>query len=309
MITSVCLNPSIDRTVQVQGFAVGATNRILREQSEGRGKGVNVALTASALGLQTCCTGLLGEDNARLILEPLERLGVRERFVRQRGAVRTNLKIQDVEHRAITELNEPGAPVQEEGLVAVAAQVEELAQKSEYLVLTGSLPPGCPASIYRMLMLRVAGSKCRCVLDASGASLTDGILGRPFLVKPNLQELEQAAGCKLTTLREIRTQALDFIAQGVQIVVVSMGAGGALLTDGRTTLYAPSLPVGVYSTVGAGDAMVAGLIRGFGEGMDLKEALRCGVAAAAAAVSSERGCLFERSAYEQLLSRVDVGRV
>ena len=102
MITSVCLNPSIDRTVQVQGFAVGATNRILREQSEGRGKGVNVALTASALGLQTCCTGLLGEDNARLILEPLERLGVRERFVRQRGAVRTNLKIQDVEHRTIT---------------------------------------------------------------------------------------------------------------------------------------------------------------------------------------------------------------
>lgn len=309
MITSVCLNPSIDRTVQVKGFAIGATNRISSEQSAGRGKGVNVALAAKNLGLETCCTGLLGEDNARLILAPFEKLGIRERFVRYDGAVRTNLKIQDEEKRSITELNEPGTPVDEKALIAVAARIEELAKESAYLVLTGSLPPDCPASIYRMLMLRVADSGCRCVLDASGACLADGILGKPFLVKPNLQELEQVSGKTLTTLREIRTEALRFIEQGTQIVVVSMGTGGALMTDGKTTLYAASLPVSVHSTVGAGDAMVAGLICGFEEGGELKEAFRCGVAAAAAAVSSPNGCLFERAQYDKLLNRVEIGRV
>lgn len=309
MITSVCLNPSIDRTVQVKGFTIGATNRITSETSAGRGKGVNVALAANNLGLDTSCTGLLGEDNARLVLEPLQKLGIHERFVRYQGAVRTNLKIQDEENRSITELNEPGMPVDETALVAVAARVEELAGESCYLVLTGSIPPDCPASIYRMLMMRVEASGCRCVLDASGACLSDGILGAPFLVKPNLQELEQVSGKKLTTLREIRAQALEFIARGTQIVVVSMGTGGALMTDGKTTLYAPSLPVSVHSTVGAGDAMVAGLICGFESGGEMKEALRCGVAAAAAAVSSPDGCLFDRQTYEQLLQRVEIGRV
>ena len=120
---------------------------------------------------------------------------------------------------------------------------------------------------------------------------------------------EQYCGRKLSTLREIRDVALEIISHGVRIVAVSMGAGGALATDGVNTYYAPSAQVAVYSTVGAGDSMVAGLLKGFCDGGDLKEALRSGVAAASAAVNDPKGNLFPRALYEQFLTRVEVSRI
>ena len=309
MIATLCLNPSIDRTVQVDRFTLGATNRILSERSEGRGKGVNVAFTLKNLGLDVCCTGLLGEDNAPMIVNALKKAGVAELFIRQKGAVRTNLKIQDTATRTITELNEPGVVATEESLIAISRRVEEIAAKSEYLVLAGSLPPGCPNSIYRALMTAARRYGCKGVLDASGETFRDGLAGQPYLVKPNLQELEQYCGRSLSTLREIRDVAREIVSRGVRVVVVSMGAGGAMATDGVNTYYAPSAQVAVYSTVGAGDSMVAGLLKGFCSGGDLKEALRSGVAAASAAVSDPSGNLFPRELYDQFMLKVDVSRI
>lgn len=137
----------------------------------------------------------------------------------------------------------------------------------------------------------------------------DGLSGQPYLVKPNLQELEQYCGKTLSTLREIRDVALEILSRGVRIAVVSMGAGGALATDGINTYYAPSAQVAVYSTVGAGDSMVAGLLKGFCGGSDLKDALRSGMAAASAAVSDPKGNRFPRALYEQFLTRVEVSRI
>ena len=149
-------------------------------------------------------------------------------------------------------------------------------------VLSGSLPPGCPADYYRTLIETVEGLGCRCILDADGEPMRYGLESRPFMIKPNRAELERMAGRELTTLQDVRAAALKYIDQGVAVVAVSLGADGALITDGDETLFAPKLTLELKSTVGAGDSMVAGLACGFIGDNELEEAFRMGVACASA---------------------------
>lgn len=305
LTTALCLNPSIDRTVRVADFSVGGTNRILSECSVGSGKGVNVAVAARRLGMEAACVGLLAQGQGDLILERLARDGVEARFVRVPGAVRVNLKILDMGRRSVTELNEPGGAVTVEPLEKVRAEALRLAAQSDYLVLTGSLPPGCPEDFYPSLMAGIPAS-CRCVVDVSGDKLAGSLRARPFLIKPNHRELEQAGGRALSTLRDVRDAAFALIGAGAELVAVSMGAEGAMLTDGKLALFAPAVPVPVHSTVGAGDSMVAGMIKGLREGGGLEHALRCGMAAATATVTDPSDGLMRREAFDGIYRRVRV---
>ncbi|MCL2544564.1 MAG: hexose kinase [Clostridia bacterium] len=305
MLTTVlCFNPSNDRTVEVADFVLDATNRILAERIEGASKGVNVAVAASRLGIETACVGLLPRRGGEMIRERLARDGVRASFVRIPGAVRTNLKIRDRSRWAVTELNEPGVAVRDRSLAKARAQALRLAADSDYLVLTGSLPPGCPEDFYAKLIAD-APLACRCVLDASGEVLARALHARPFLIKPNRQELERACGRELPALRDVRAAALSLIGAGARRVAVSLAEEGALLTDGAHVLFAPAVAVPVRSAAGAGDAMVAGMIAGFREGDELEHALRCGVAAAAASVASGRMAPCPAT-YERMLRAVKV---
>ena len=302
MITAVCLNPCIDRFVRVQTFALGETNRIASEYSISAGKGVHVAIATARLGLESRLVGLLGEENGDPIAARLAADGVPHEFVRYAGAVRVNLKIQE-QTGLITELNEAGHPVAPADVEAVVSRILSLAAPGSYLVLTGSLPPGCPTDSYARI-LRAVPPGCRCVLDASGPALIAGLAASPYLVKPNIEELSQAVGKRLSALPEIRQAALSLTDRGIPLVAVSMGAQGALMTDGKRTLYAPSLPVAVTTTVAAGDSMVAGILYGLSMRAELEDLLRCGVAAAAATVSDPEGGLLRRPRFEALLPQV-----
>ena len=156
-------------------------------------------------------------------------------------------------------------------------------------MLTGSLPPDCPRDIYRHIAESCKKADCKCILDASGESLTHGLLAAPYLVKPNIQELEQHCGKTLSTLDQVREAAVHIARGGTEHVVVSMGADGGLAVNSEHAYFAPAIKVDVCSTVGAGDAMVAGLIDGFMRGYDLKRALCLGVACSAAKISRTDG--------------------
>ena len=212
------------------------------------------------------------------------------------------MKVLNLDTKAVTEFNEPGLSMDAEQLTVFLALLQSEAMDSHYVVLSGRLPIGCPDDTYQQCMAALQGKPC--ILDAAGNALTVGLKEKPFLIKPNLPELEAVMKKELKTLRAIRDAAMMMVQQGAQNVIVSMGKYGAIFTDGKHTLFAPALPVEARSTVGAGDAMVGGILMGLEHGEKLEDSLRYGVAAGAASVMTNGTQLITVSDFEALIPRV-----
>lgn len=310
MITTISLSPAIDKRLEFDTFALGGTNRVAAVQAEGAGKAVNVALGARTLGMDAVCAGILpfgGEP----VTQRLACGGVRHDFLPAPGNVRINQKLFDRSTGVLTEANESCPPAPEELLVRAQEQAAAYAAQSEFLVLTGSLPSGCPKDYYARVLRRAheEAPACRCVLDAEGERFALGVHERPWLVKPNRHELELFAGRPLPDNQQLLAAARALLALGVGVAVVSMGAQGALAARAQEAVFVPSLPLTVRTTVGAGDAMVAGLLYGFSQRDDLAWALRCGTASAAArCVCEGEGYLCART-FESMLEKTKAVRI
>ena len=309
MITAVSLNPSIDRTLTVENFTAGGLNRVLERSDVAAGKGINVALAASALGLDAECIGFMYADSAPIFERRLIVSSTPYDFITCEGSARTNIKVLDRVTGVVTELNEAGRSVSEADLTAMLDLVSRHAEDSDMLVLSGSMPPGCPPDFYRTLIHAVEGLGCRCALDADGERLRLGLEAAPYLIKPNRSELEAMEGCALRTLPELRKAALKLIEGGVSIVAVSLGAEGAMITDGNETLFARKLNVDAKSTVGAGDSMVAGLCAGIIADDSLEDMFRIGVASATARCITPGGKQVDKTVYKACLDMVQIERV
>ncbi len=309
MITTISLNPSIDRTVNVSQLTPGGLNRVISSHSVAAGKGVNVALAVAALGMDAECIGFMYREGSKMFEKRLMMNSAAYNFVWCEGAVRTNIKVFDQSTQTITEINESGVPVTEDDIRRMSELVTLHAENSDYLVLAGSMPPGCPKDYYRTLIESVEGLGCRCILDADGEALRHGLEARPYMIKPNRHELEMISGHKLTNLGEIKKAARKYIDMGVSVVTVSLGGEGAMVTDGRHTLYAPVLNIDVRSTVGAGDSMVAGMVCGFIGENDLEDTFRMGVACATARCMTEGHKVIDKAIYKSLLDQVKIEKI
>ena len=308
MITTICLNPCFDKTVSVDRLQPGQVNRIKEARVDQGGKGINVAVVAKRLGLDVQCIGVMGENGASELTSIMDREGLRHQFLTVPGHVRTNMKVYSLDGQGVTELNEPGTPLTEADLQRFTKMAEEATADSDMIVLTGSLPPGCPEGTYRDLMTALEGKKC--ILDTEGKELELAAKGaHPFLIKPNLREMEATLGIELRTMRAIRDASLLFLRLGVKHSVVSMGAMGAMYIAEDKTLFAPALRVETKSTVGAGDAMIGGMLLGYEIEKDMSKAFRYGIAAGAASVMTEGTQLIVRSDFEKLLDQVRIQEV
>lgn len=304
MITTICLNPALDRTVTVDRLVPGQVNRIRTSRTDVGGKGVNVAVVCRRLGLESQvvgCAGAEGYDKIRAALRT-EQVGCR--FHTVEGAVRVNTKVVALDGAGVTELNEPGPMLTAEDLDVFFDLAIASTRQSEYAVITGSLPPGCPADTYAHLM--AALSPVPCILDVSGEALLRGVEAKPFLIKPNHHELASALGRELPTLADVRNAAQTFVDKGVRHVVVSLGKDGALYVGEEGCLFAPEIPVEVRSTVGAGDAMVGGLLYGLITHGTMREGFRAGAAAGTASVMTDGTQLIVPGDFMRLLEKVHV---
>ena len=308
MITTICMNPCFDRTVEVDTLQISRVNRIRNARDDLGGKGINVAVVAGRLGLDVQCIGIMGTDGSSELRGLMDREGLQHRFLTVPGRVRTNMKIYSRDGQGVTELNEPGAAVDDSILRQFFELTRQETAASEIVVMTGSLPPGCPEGTYRDLMNALDGKKC--ILDTEGKELELAAKGaKPYLIKPNLRELETTLGIELRTIRAIRDAALLFIRLGVEHAVVSMGEMGAMYVSEKKTLFAPALRIEAKSTVGAGDAMIGGMLMGYEKTGDMAKAFRYGIAAGAASVMTEGTQLIVRSDFEKLLAQVKVQEV
>lgn len=307
MITTVCMNPSFDKTASVDQFCAGEVNRLHSVRVDVGGKGINVAIVLKRLGIPVRCVGCLGEENGQSFLHMIQKDELVFDYLSVPGEVRTNLKLLDEKEKVVTEFNEPGISLDEGQMEAFLQLLAERSQDSQYVVLSGRIPAGCTEKTYQRCMQAVKDKKC--ILDCAGESLLHGIKEKPYLIKPNLPEMEALMKKELRTLRSLRDAALFLIEYGAQNVVVSMGKYGAMFVNKTTTLFAPALMVEARSTVGAGDAMVGGILAGLSEGASMQEAFRYGVAAGAASVMTDGTQLLYKKDFDLLLPKVTVQEV
>jgi len=308
-ITTVALNPAIDRTLIVPGFAAGATNRVAAARVDPGGKGINVARAAQALGARVQVLGFLGSENAELILKSLTQAQVAHDFLMVPGETRTNLKIVEPGTGQLTELNERGFTVDEGQVRELMRLVERRLPDTAVLVLTGSLPAGVPDTVYRDLVALARRSGVPAILDADGEPMRRAMAARPTVIKPNQGEAERLLGRRLASPDAVVDGARELLGRGPEIVVVSCGGDGAALVTPERAWWATPPAIRPGSTVGAGDSMVAGLAVALTRGLSLPEALRLATAAGAATASLEGTQLCTREAVAELLPRVRVAEV
>lgn len=284
-IVTVTLNPALDQTMYFSQFHIGQVNRVGKERLDPAGKGVNVAKVIRSLDQEVTVTGFLGCENSRIFEEYFQAHQIHDQFVKVDGANRINTKIVDESNKQVTEINFPGIKYLASDLEKLKRKMEQLAEESQIFVLSGSLPEWAPIKIYREFIEVLKQYQCKVFLDTSGGALEEGIKEKPYAIKPNVFELEQLMGYSMEHESDILGAINTLISEGINKVIVSLGEKGALVADGSKGLIVTPPDVQIGSTVGAGDALVAGLVFGEAKGMPLEEQARWATAVAAASVA------------------------
>ncbi|MEG1984983.1 MAG: 1-phosphofructokinase [Oscillospiraceae bacterium] len=282
MIYTVTMNPAIDYFVEVKDFYEGATNRATDELVFAGGKGINVSIVLRELGSESVVTGFLAGATGRAISEMLEQYGLDENFIfLNHGNSRINVKITAGSE---TEINGKGPIVTDNDFERLIDKLNSLG-KNDTLVLSGRMANGIENG-YSRIMERLVKKDIKFILDTSEKEILTTIKYKPFLVKPNIDEIGEMFGVRLQTAEEVIPYAKILHNRGAENVIVSMGECGAVLVGCNSeVLCAKGITGKVVSTVGAGDSMVAGFLHGLSHG-DLKSAFKLAVAAGTATAFS-----------------------
>lgn len=279
MILTLTMNPSLDRTIEVPELVRGALVRASGTRLDPGGKGVNVARALAAHKLPTCAVVPRGGPEGRQLCELLEEEGIDVCAVPVTGHTRSNVSLVEPDGE-VTKINEPGGELGQDDLERIVKAVLDTAASADWVVASGSLPPGVADTFYRDLGFRLTERGIRFVVDSSGPALTTALAAAPTLVKPNREELAESVGFGIDTLADAVRAAEVLRDKGAQTVLASLGADGAVLVDGQGVRYGESPVDRGRSAVGAGDAMLAGYLAGGVTGVDaLVEALSWGAAA------------------------------
>ncbi|MEN9842141.1 MAG: hypothetical protein RL376_1941 [Verrucomicrobiota bacterium] len=258
LVATVTLNPAIDRTLVVSDFRTGAVNRAQWAGERAGGKGVNVAAALAAQRVRCVALGFLGADNAQVFETFFAGLGIEDACQRLPGATRVGLKLVDPVRGETTDLNFPGLAPGAGDLAELGRRLEVL--NTQWCVLAGSLPPGVAVDFYAKAARCLRSRGVRVGVDTSGEALRHAAAAGPDFIKPNVHELSEWAGRSLRDEAEVVAAARELCLGGVGLVVVSLGAEGAVFVTEKETVRVRPPVITVRSTVGAGDAMVAGVV-------------------------------------------------
>lgn len=285
MIFTVTLNPSIDYVVETENFKIGCLNRSKNEYAVAGGKGINVSCVLKELGVETKALGFVAGFTGNEIIRILNQKGIKNNFVvLEKGMTRINVKINGKNE---TEINGKGPEISEREFNWLREILEE-AKKGDMLILSGSVPQSNVEDMYEKLAESANKKGIRFIADTEGKKLLSTLKYKPFMVKPNLKELEEIFGAKIETDEGIiaygrKLQYYD--GGGAENVLISMGKEGAVLLCGDGRILRKKAPKGnVLSTVGSGDSMVAGFAAGIELYGDYEKAFKlacaCGSACA-----------------------------
>ena len=284
MIYTVTFNPAIDYVVGIDRIETGCVNRLSSEQIYFGGKGINISIVLRELGIESTALGFVAGFTGEAIENGLKEAGIITDFVRlEKGNSRINVKIKS---DAETELNASGPEISDTALSVLFEKLKSL-RNGDTIVLAGSVPKSLPEDIYEQILHQLSDRDIRAVVDASKELLIKSLRYKPFLIKPNLQELGEIFGEISGSDDEIIACAEKLREMGAQNVLVSMAGDGAILLDSGNNIHKSGVCSGtVRNSVGAGDSMIAGFLAGISVG-DFTYALKLGTAAGGATAFSD----------------------
>lgn len=309
MILTVTLNAAIDKRYVIERFREGEVNRVKECSYVPGGKGLNVSKTAVIAGERVVACGFVGGHAGAYIEESLETYGVEHDFFHLQGESRTCINIWDETRRLQTECLEPGAEVSGEDFEEFLEIYEKHAKEAEVIVLSGSLPKGLDETTYRRLVCigKEAGKKV--ILDTSGKLLEEGIKAKPYLIKPNIDEIRMLTGKPCEDAGEVGREAKKLQESGIEMVVVSLGKDGAVVAAEEGVFRVKVPRIRAVNTVGCGDTMTAGFAAGISRKLDVRETIQRAVAMSTASALREETGYFTKEDMEEIQKKVELTKM
>jgi len=305
VIYTVTLNPALDRTLWVEKIRADDSNRIEREEKYAGGKGIDVSKVLTHLGIKNKALGFVGGFAGEELEGLLVNQGISCDFIPISGETRTDIIVYDIGTKSQTEFNAQGPMIQPYELMKIVHKIERI-EHASIIVVSGSLPAGVHPEIYRRIIEISRAKGAKVFLDTDGEALKVGIQGLPDVIKPNIHELSRLVSEDLKEMNEITSAARNVLAQGVDTVLVSLGAQGMLLVSHKEQYHAVPPRVDVINTVGAGDSAVAGFVYGMIKGKDLRDSLIFAVAAGTATTLRPGTALCEEEDFLKLVPQIKV---
>jgi 1-phosphofructokinase len=284
VIVTLTLNPSLDRTVSVDLLTRGAVLRTTEPTLEPGGKGVNLSRALTLNGTPSIAILPVGGSEGAELSALLALTSVSTRYVVVSGRTRSNLTVSEADG-TVTKLNEPGSELDALDLTALRAAVDTTVNEGDWVVISGSVPPLFENTDLVALINQISARGAFVAIDGSGDALVAAVATRPNLIKPNRTELSELVGRELDCIADVISAAAEIHDRGIERVLVSLGADGAVLVSDSGVLVGESSINQARSTVGAGDCFLAGFLSRFArdpldEETALIEALAWGSAAA-----------------------------
>lgn len=308
-ILTVTLNPAIDVRYNVEKLDTGNINRTISIEKNAGGKGINVSRIIKKLGGDVLATGIVGGHTGKLFLSKLDKDGIKNNFIKTDFETRTCIAVIDKSTEKITELLESAEGKEKDFENFLKKYISILESGVKLVCGSGSILNGIQKDSYNILINEASKRGIKFILDTSGDTLIKGIEAKPFLIKPNQDELEDMFNKKFSTVNEIIEAARKIVKKGVKNVMVTLGGNGAVLVT-ENEVYRAFLPkVEIKNTVGSGDSVIGGFAHGISEGKSLRESFKLGIACGTTNAMLETTGSIDLKILNNILKNIEISNV
>lgn len=302
-VITLTINPSLDKSTRFTGLIAEQKMRCEKPRYDAGGGGINVSKAIARLGGSSLCVFTSGGSAGKMLEELIQKEGIENKAIATKNWTRENFIAFETESKAQYRFGFPGNELFDDEKEAVIETIQKTS--ANFLVISGSLNEGLPTNFYQQIAQTSKSSGIKVIVDTSGEALRKVLETGVYLVKPNIGELAKLIGVERLEQSEVEKAAKTLVENGsAEIIVVSLGAQGAILVTKDAMEFVKAPKVENKSTVGAGDSMVGGMVWALSQNKTLKEVIQWGVSCGTAATMNEGTQLFKKEDAEKLFQEL-----